>query len=60
MKVICLIVFGFVIGGCFLLNEVKLAQYPVMPLRLFHRPSNVAALLVAFLHGLVGAHVSFV
>jgi hypothetical protein len=56
VKVICLIIFGFVIGACFLLNEAKFARYPVMPLHLFHHRSNIAALLVAFLHGLVSSH----
>jgi hypothetical protein len=53
VKVICLLVFGLVIGGCFLYNEAKFARYPVMPLRLFKSTSNVAALLVGFLHGVV-------
>lgn len=52
-KVICLLVFGLVIGGFFLYNEAKFARYPVMPLRLFKSTSNVAALLVGFLHGVV-------
>ena len=46
----CLIVFGVVIGAAFLLNEAKVAKYPVMPLRLFKNKANVVALLVAFLH----------
>ena len=53
IKVICLIVFGVVVGGYFLLNEAKVAKYPVMQLYLFNRKQNVATLLVAFLHGLV-------
>jgi hypothetical protein len=53
VKVICLLVFGLVIGGCFLYNEAKFARYPVMPLRLFKFKSNIAALLVGFLHGVV-------
>jgi hypothetical protein len=53
VKVICLLVFGLAIGGCFLYNEAKFALYPVMPLRLFRSRSNVAALLVGFLHGVV-------
>jgi hypothetical protein len=52
-KVICLLVSGRVIGGCFLYNEAKFAQYPLMPLRLSKSTSNVAALLVGFLHGVV-------
>jgi hypothetical protein len=52
-KVICLIVFGIVTGGLFILNEWKLAKYPLMPLRLFKYRSNVAALGVCFCHGYV-------
>ena len=52
-KVLCLIAFGLMMGALFFLNEAKLARYPVMPLHLFKRRSNIAALLFAFLHGLV-------
>lgn len=52
-KVLCLIVFGVVIAAGFVLNEAKFARYPVMPLRLFKHWPNVAALVVAFFHGLV-------
>ena len=51
--VICLIVFGLVTIGIFFLNEWKLAKYPVMPLRLFKKRSNIAALLTCFVHGFV-------
>ncbi|KAI9828634.1 MAG: hypothetical protein M1832_001737 [Thelocarpon impressellum] len=51
--VICLIVFGLVVASLFILIEWKVALYPVMPLRLFGRRSNIAALLVNFSHGLV-------
>src|SRR5450432_3281868 len=51
--VICMIVFGIVVAGLFVLNEWKLARYPVMPLRLFKSRSNIAALLVCFCHGYV-------
>jgi hypothetical protein len=52
-KVICLIIFGLVVGGLFVLNEWKFARYPVMPLRLFQDPSNIASLIVCFSHGYV-------
>ena len=51
--VICLIVFGLFIIGLFFVNEWKLARYPIMPLRLFKRHSNVASLLTCFCHGTV-------
>lgn len=44
--VICLITFGTVVLGIFLLNEWKLATNPVVPLRLFSNVSTVAAYLV--------------
>lgn len=51
--VICLIVFGLVIIGLFFVNEWKFAAYPIVPLRLFSHRSNVAALLICFIHGMV-------
>lgn len=51
--VICLIVFGILTAGLFVLNEWKFARYPVMPLRIFKHPSNIAALGVCFCHGYV-------
>ena len=41
--VVCLIVFGFLTGGLFVLNEWKLAVYPVMPVHLFRTASSAAA-----------------
>ena len=49
--VVCLIVFGLVTIGLFFLIEWKVAVYPVMPIRLFSKRSNVAALLTCFCHG---------
>lgn len=51
--VICLLVCGVVTLGLFTLNEWKFAKYPVVPLRLFHDRSNVAALGVCACHGYV-------
>lgn len=51
--VICLLVFGLVTIGIFFLIEWKVAKYPLIPLRLFSRRSNVAALLTCFMHGFV-------
>jgi hypothetical protein len=51
--VICLIVFGIFTAGIFVLNEWKFAKYPVMPLRLFKKMSNIACLAVCFCHGYV-------
>lgn len=52
-KVICLIVFGVVMGGLFIMTEKKYARYPLMPLGVFSNPSNVACLVVTFAHGFV-------
>ena len=52
-KVICLIVFGILVAGLFIINEWKFARHPVMPLRLFKFRSNIASLGVCFCHGYV-------
>jgi MFS family permease len=54
-KVICLIVFGVVMGGLFILSEKKVARYPLMPLGVFSHPSNIAVLVVTFCHGFVSS-----
>lgn len=57
--VICLLVFGFITIGIFFLIEWKVAKYPVIPLRLFSKRSNVAALGTCFVHGAVFISGSF-
>ncbi|KAK5116753.1 hypothetical protein LTR62_007427 [Meristemomyces frigidus] len=44
--VICLIVFGVILIGAFLLCEKKLAKYPLMPLGMFDNRANIAAVVV--------------
>ncbi|KAF2252783.1 multidrug resistance protein fnx1 [Trematosphaeria pertusa] len=51
--VICLIVFGVVTIGLFFLVEHRLAPYPLMPLDLFSKRSNLAALGVCLFHSFV-------
>jgi MFS family permease len=51
--VICLIVFGLVLISLFFLNEWKIAKYPIMPLRIFKYRSNIASLVVCFIHGML-------
>jgi MFS family permease len=51
--VICLIVFGVVVIGLFFVVESRLAPYPLMPLSLFSKRSNMAALAVCFFHAYV-------
>lgn len=52
-KIICLLVFGALMLGLFLISEQRFATYPIMPLRLFRDPSNVAAFAAAFCSGFV-------
>ncbi|MCJ1310929.1 hypothetical protein MMC25_004597 [Agyrium rufum] len=51
--VLCLIIFGVLTIGLFLIIEWKVAKYPVMPLRIFKFRSNIAALGTCFCHGFV-------
>lgn len=51
--VICLIIFGVVAWVLGMLNEWKLAKYPVIPLRLFQNTHNILVLLINFFHGCV-------
>ena len=51
--VVCLMVFGILTLVLFIINEWKLAKYPMMPLRLFSKPSNLAAFAVCYVHGTV-------
>lgn len=58
-KVICLIVFGALMSIFFVFSELRIARYPLMPIELFRHPSNVASLLVCFMHGFVSTIISF-
>ena len=51
--VLCLIIFGVLTFGLFLIVEWKVAKYPIVPLRIFKQGSNVAAIGIAFLHGFI-------
>uniref|UniRef100_A0A8H7NQB8 Major facilitator superfamily (MFS) profile domain-containing protein n=1 Tax=Bionectria ochroleuca TaxID=29856 RepID=A0A8H7NQB8_BIOOC len=48
--IICLLIFSFVAGGLFIVNESKVARYPVIPMRLFRDRSAAASFAVTFLH----------
>ncbi|KAF7715863.1 Uncharacterized protein PECH_007974 [Penicillium ucsense] len=52
-QVICLIVFGSACSLLFIYSEKYLAKYPLMPMNIFSRLSNIATLAVAFAHGFV-------
>jgi MFS family permease len=51
--VLCLIIFGVVLLAGFFLIEWRVAPYPLMPLDLFSKRSNLAALGSCFLHAYV-------
>ncbi|KAF2855502.1 hypothetical protein T440DRAFT_414022 [Plenodomus tracheiphilus IPT5] len=51
--VLCLIIFGVAVIGVFFLIEWRVAPYPLMPLDLFSKRSNLAALATCFLHAFV-------
>lgn len=53
VTVLCLIIFGVVVIGIFFLIEWRVAPYPLMPLELFSKRSNVAALLTCAVHAFV-------
>ncbi|KAI2626422.1 MFS general substrate transporter [Hypoxylon sp. NC1633] len=53
VTVICLIVFGLVAAGLFIIIEWKVAKYPVTPLRLFQSTSNIAVFGIAYFHGCI-------
>ncbi|KAF1969047.1 hypothetical protein BU23DRAFT_248699 [Bimuria novae-zelandiae CBS 107.79] len=57
--VICLIVFGVLTIGLFFLVEHRFAPYPLMPLDLFFKRSNMAALGVCFFHAFVFVSASY-
>ena len=42
--VICLIIFGFVMSGLFVLVEWKFAEFPIIPMRIFNSRSSLASL----------------
>ena len=57
--VLCLIILGIVLFVFFFLSQWKLARNPVMPLALFSKRSNAAALIVCFCHGFIMISVAY-
>ncbi|PNS20303.1 hypothetical protein CAC42_5753 [Sphaceloma murrayae] len=51
--VICLIVFGVITFGIFMLIQWKVSKYPVMPLAIFSQRSTCACLFIVAIHGMV-------
>lgn len=54
-EVVCLIIFGLVIVFVFGFHETRFATNPLMPMRILQRRSNMASLLVCFMHGFVSS-----
>lgn len=52
-KVVCLLVFGVLMLAFFVFSEKRLAEYPIMPMRLFKHRSNVTSLLSGVFHAFV-------
>ncbi|CAN9367559.1 unnamed protein product [Alternaria alternata] len=52
-KVIALLVVGGAMILAFIYSEAKVAKYPLIPMTLFRRRTNIAAFLVVFFHGFV-------
>ena len=57
-QVLCLVIIGALISGIFIFSEKRLARYPLMPLDLFKNWSNIASLLLCFLHATVSLPIS--
>ncbi|KAJ4334600.1 hypothetical protein N0V87_006745 [Didymella glomerata] len=52
-KVIALLVVGGAMIFAFIYSEAKFAKYPLIPMSLFKRKTNIATFLVVFFHGFV-------
>lgn len=51
--VLCLIIIGIATFGLFILVEIKVAKYPIIPGRIFRKSSNVASLGACFFQSFV-------
>ncbi|KAH7363423.1 major facilitator superfamily domain-containing protein [Plectosphaerella cucumerina] len=51
--VVCLIVFGVVMIGIFILVELRFAKYPIVPMHLFSNRSNIAVFATSFGHAFI-------
>ncbi|ENH99262.1 hypothetical protein COCC4DRAFT_54597 [Bipolaris maydis ATCC 48331] len=52
-KIIVLLTIGTAMLFVFIYSEAKVAKYPLIPMSLFKRATNIAVLSVVFLHGFV-------
>lgn len=58
-QVICLLVFGVLVASLCILVETRLAKFPLIPVRLFKDPQNLAVLGLCASHGFVFISVSY-
>lgn len=56
-KVIALLVVGGLMIFAFIYSEARVSKYPLIPMELFKKRTNVAAFLVTFFHGFVRTSV---
>uniref|UniRef100_A0A093VRA1 Putative transporter C3H1.06c n=1 Tax=Talaromyces marneffei PM1 TaxID=1077442 RepID=A0A093VRA1_TALMA len=52
-QVICLIIFGCLMSLVFIYCEKRLAKYPLMPMNVFRKKSNIACFVVTFCQSMV-------
>lgn len=58
-QVICLLVFGVLVASMCIIVETRLAKFPLIPVRLFRDPKNLAVLGLCACHGFVFISVSY-
>lgn len=56
---ICLVVFGVLVIVAFVFVELRLAKFPIVPIRLFKTPRNLAILALNACHGFVFISASY-
>jgi hypothetical protein len=59
-RTVSLVVVGSVLIGVFVVNERKLVRYPIMPMGVFGKGSNVGCLIVCFVQHFVSLSFRFV
>lgn len=58
-EVVCLVVLGLAVVAVFLFVELRLARFPIVPVRLFRTPRNLAILGLNACHGFVFISASY-
>lgn len=57
--IVCLLVFGVIVASGCVLVEMYVAKFPLIPIRIFSRPRNMAILALNACHGFVFISVSY-